>query len=1811
MRSDKIPEDFEPKTTRELRFIYEEDGTQFLAQPIEYKKEFLYNGIGYDIQVDPDRAFVANGYVASNCRFYYENEPKVAAAIDFYCFEPSTPILMADGEQKPISSIKKGNIVRSHDGTVNKVVNVFKKQTCEEMLSIKIAGVSQGKLKCTKGHEILVKRDNDYIFVQAQHLVVGDYVLTPSNYGKSGSEISFEEKEFAWLLGLYSAEGCGIPYDHTTKSGKKTQRYKGIYIYLNLNSEKELAEEVKSRIDSLYGVDCSIRYLELSGSILISAYGRNISDDFMGHCFGSSTDGDKRLSPFVMKWDNELLKNLLAGFMTGDGCFNKNNGFQGVGVSKKLCEQIANICDRLSLEYSFTRTRKTENRQTCYNVRISRRSCSIFDGISCKYDESLYIGDDYFARNKPYFCEGNYICRKIISIEEKMYDGDVYDIEIENSHSYVANRISAHNSQFPINGFKLECKKKKVVKFYERLVDKLDLLKWMRLISHERFLLGDVFLFSEIDSPDIRGETDRPAFEWDHADGTIKRLMIMNPDWIEVSTTVLADEPEIVMLPDDELKKIVMMKQPRHIFDRLPDEIKQLVAAGRPIRLSSTVTSHIRHGGAPYGTYGDSILRRLFTTLAYKTKLMTANWIVAERLILPVRVVMIGEKDRPASEDDISDISAQLSAVANDPNLTIVTHHAFKYEWFGACYDDKTSFLTKKQGFVRAEDIIYEEDSIHEDMEIMVFDPKTGEMRYEKPLAFHVYDYEDYMIDFVGSKLDMSVTPNHTMLGYKRDKETAYSMEAKDFVKINECDRYVRSVAEFNSCEDLESVNVCNQEIPIDEFMKFAGYYLSEGCSEYKEDKRRYVVSVSQCPVVNPVYCEDIDSNMSAFEVIGSGVHKYEYEGKATTWNILNKEFAKQIGFWFGHFSGDKKIPSFIKNLPPHRLKILIESFINGDGARKEYQTTNGVQIGTNSKQLSEDLLEIMFKSGFAPTISRFLKKGSKNNQYVINCNMTEDGKGRFPRVKDSHINARFYKGKVWCFETSTGFFVTERNGRISIQGNTGKIHNINAELEYIGKEILDGLMLNQALLNGEGTSYASGQIGAESLIMRLETWRSELKGLIEKRIFLPVAQMQGFIDEEESNDAGEAVYLYPRIKWEDMRLRDNTNLQQMYIQLNQNGKISDRTLLEEFDLNYDQEVERIRDEQVQAMQDGQIMPGGGGDPMAGGGAGGMGAPGGGAAMPGAGPMGGGMGGEMGGEMGGPPGAMPGGDMGGGGMGAPGGMPAAAESGSKVYKRGKAPKAAGMSDEEQAAMLPVTVQLTGPEAKVHRMIKSMRLPYPVYVQFKQSKPGSQQPYMMDFAIPELRLDIECLPLGEIVQTINGSKLIENVSLEDELIGKNGDSVLISKIIKNNHEGDIIEIKPKGMPLLKTTKNHPIFVGKKMNKSVKRQESSIERCRKISWPESPEFIDAEDLRVGDYVSMPIRERNNNISCIDIDELKIDLTEDIGWLFGMYLAEGNSREKYSNVCFSLSCEEDEYADRIRGIFDDIFKANSSVYGSDKECSQRVFVFGKKISKFFEDNFGPVSYEKSLPSWVWNSPPEFIDGLLNGFCDGDGCRRENGDMRFISSTLELLLDVQSLILSAKGEFASLCVSRKSGNISKFGDKEYLKKGLWELSLLSNRKHSYHRIIDNICFVPIQSVSSSKYIGEVINFETEGKEESNHTFVAGNIVTHNCDGEKWHTETDDKKHDQERDMTLANMGWSVIRFSESAINEQIDQVQNVLNSNIEDIMKHTKKMKVSSSQGKVKTKVVYDSNSSSSSDIKNGFTSISKVVIDESKEG
>jgi len=234
-------------------------------------------------------------------------------------------------------------------------------------------------------------------------------------------------------------------------------------------------------------------------------------------------------------------------------------------------------------------------------------------------------------------------------------------------------------ARFPMSsGFELECKDRHVKNYFDNLNKKLDLERWLRLISHEVHLMGDCFPFLEVQC-DICGGSDPLC---DHEGGSFKRLIVLNPDFVEVFTNPLTPNNSIMLIPDDELKDLVRKRGPG--AENLSDDVGKMVMAGQPIPLDNLSVSHLKYGESPYRRYGISMIRRLFPILAYKTKLMTAQWIVAERMIVPVKVVKVGTEERPASASDIANVQQQLSVTANDPNLVIVTHHAFDLQWVGA-----------------------------------------------------------------------------------------------------------------------------------------------------------------------------------------------------------------------------------------------------------------------------------------------------------------------------------------------------------------------------------------------------------------------------------------------------------------------------------------------------------------------------------------------------------------------------------------------------------------------------------------------------------------------------------------------------------------------------------------------------------------------------------------------------------------------------------------------------------------------------------------------------------------------------------------------------------------------------------------------------------------------------------------------------------------------------------------------------------------------------------------------------------------------
>jgi len=239
---------------------------------------------------------------------------------------------------------------------------------------------------------------------------------------------------------------------------------------------------------------------------------------------------------------------------------------------------------------------------------------------------------------------------------------------------------------FLFSGFSLECSSTYVKDYFEKFCKKLNFAKILPIISHEYHLRGDAFVHAEFicDKCGGSGYNAETGEQFDHEGSTFETLTLLDPMSIEISGSFLGKKPTYFLVPTDDMMRVVQSGFPAEVYNSIPDHMKDLIRQKKPIQLEPSTIHHFKRAAPPWSPYGTSLVRSLFPILAYKDKLRQANYIIADRYILPVRVVKVGNDSRPANQQDIQNVQEQLAARANDPLLTIVTHHAFDYQWFGA-----------------------------------------------------------------------------------------------------------------------------------------------------------------------------------------------------------------------------------------------------------------------------------------------------------------------------------------------------------------------------------------------------------------------------------------------------------------------------------------------------------------------------------------------------------------------------------------------------------------------------------------------------------------------------------------------------------------------------------------------------------------------------------------------------------------------------------------------------------------------------------------------------------------------------------------------------------------------------------------------------------------------------------------------------------------------------------------------------------------------------------------------------------------------
>jgi hypothetical protein len=771
---------------------------------------------------------------------------------------------------------------------------------------------------------------------------------------------------------------------------------------------------------------------------------------------------------------------------------------------------------------------------------------------------------------------------------------------------FVHNAINLH-STYPISKLNIKCSNKEIEKFFNEMIEEIDLMNICVQIAQEFWLLGESFVYAE----------------YDESKGKWGRLLIQNPDYMVVKRTVIANEPVIMLRPDENLKKIVFSNKPSDIEQRkqLNQHIVDSVKRGDNIPIDNFHISHLARRISPYEIRGTGLPVSVF------------------------RQLMLFDKLRECYSED--------TEVLTDKGFKKITDLL----QFTSDININANFVN---GIVLSQDNNIEVLSMKEDFKVACVNPESNTVEYHKPIEMHMSQYNGEMINFKSRNVDCLVTPNHKMWVQKHTRINGKSGWS-NFTKVKAKDISSTSTYRFQGItnwngKSIENVDVLGKKVPIELYLKFIGYVISEGYLG-----QNYIDFVQK---IDSDCIADIKATVKQFaEIFNLPVYEREVVTKdykkagfnkqpSNRWNarINSKElmnyFIHQVGSEKST-SAYKKIPTWIKSLDKNSLSILLDTLVLGDGSHIKNKNSLAWKYYTISSKLADDVQEIAFKCGFAPSISKKILK-SENTEYCVSWSDAADGNypiltpnNKYP----SKINKENYNGIVWCFEVPTGLFITRRNGKVAIQGNSkyaqadnminpltlvkigsadfkptfadleawrnifeeaqydkdfkvfthegvtvervgygGGLVDISNDITQIIKEIYVGLQVPSVLMDGGAdTTYANGGVALDVLRQRYMQFRNMMAIWLKRKIFAPISQIQGFYD--YSN--GEKKLIVPDIDWNHMSLFDAGDYINTMLTLTQGEgeqkRASIHSLYRSLGLEFDDEIRKLRKEAIQS----------------------------------------------------------------------------------------------------------------------------------------------------------------------------------------------------------------------------------------------------------------------------------------------------------------------------------------------------------------------------------------------------------------------------------------------------------------------------------------------------------------------------------------------------------------------------------------------------------------------------------------------------
>ncbi len=372
-------------------------------------------------------------------------------ALGTICFPKGTKII-SNPSAVSIEDIEPGQKVLTADGTFQKVLKKFKRHYKGRLMKIRASGMPE--LLATPNHPFsLVSLENNSLFwKRADELKPGDYLFTPLLSKKEKKDDEKFSKEFCELIGIFVAEG-GVYLRDTGKRGSR-----GV-VYFSFGDEKELIDRARFLMKRIFGIEGHLVKMKGQKGYQLFFYhlftARFFAQNFYDvHPYHSS---NKIFPEGCLYLPEEKLFSLIKGYFIGDGCFSDACEREKIGfttVSEKLVWQLKLILNELGI-YSHVQKRKYKKHDLIQGRLVSQKQAW---AVWITGKEQI----NYFLKRirgekleKPKGFRGRFKKLKngylvpIFNVSGEDYKGDVFNLEVEKNHTYLANGLVVHNCCYP------------------------------------------------------------------------------------------------------------------------------------------------------------------------------------------------------------------------------------------------------------------------------------------------------------------------------------------------------------------------------------------------------------------------------------------------------------------------------------------------------------------------------------------------------------------------------------------------------------------------------------------------------------------------------------------------------------------------------------------------------------------------------------------------------------------------------------------------------------------------------------------------------------------------------------------------------------------------------------------------------------------------------------------------------------------------------------------------------------------------------------------------------------------------------------------------------------------------------------------------------------------------------------------------------------------------------------------------------------------------------------------------------------------